>query len=148
MSQGCFTRKPHGREGGACNAWQRWAARRAGCDVPYGVLREWQGAAQPEVWGSEQAGSLCHCLPEDTQRGSAVTGAFTVPTSGGFMRAWQRSGTGSHILASEDSSTSALWPTQRGPSRTPRPTAHRPAPCSSPPPRWARRWDRSVGCAG
>lgn len=105
MSRGCFTWKTHGREGGGCNAWQRRAARRARCDVPYGALGERQGAAQPEIWGNEQAGSLCHCLPEEPRKGSAITGAFTVPASpGGFRRAWQRSGAGSHILASEDSS--------------------------------------------
>lgn len=104
MSRGCFTWKPHSREGGGCSAWQRWAARRAGCNVPYGARGERQGAARTKIWGNDQAGSPCHCLPEGTQKGSAITGAFTVPTSpGGFRRAWQRSGTGSHILASEDS---------------------------------------------
>lgn len=39
-------------------------------------------------------------------------------------------------------------PTRRARSRTPLPMPHSPAPRSSPPPRWARSWDRTAGHAG
>lgn len=64
-------------------------------------------------------------------KGSAITGAFTVPTSGGVRRAWRRSSTGSHVLASEDSSGTGRTSPGSHTDQHPRggPAAGHPCPC-------------------